>query len=96
MATKDRAIELTKQNLHAIFGERNIEKRLSSIASLWVSSSDVLFVDAMGVFKSHQAISDMVDKILSMGGPEYVFSETSKHSHRGDDMYLILCCVYSC
>jgi hypothetical protein len=79
MTTKAQAIHLIKQNLHAIFGERNIEKRLFKIANLWVSSNDVLFVDAMGVFKSHQAISGMVDKILAMGGPEDVFSELSKH-----------------
>jgi hypothetical protein len=75
MTTQDRAIELTKLNLNAIFGEKNVQKRLSAISSLWVPSSEVLFVDATGVFKSHEAISGMVDMIQSLGGEEDEFVE---------------------
>jgi hypothetical protein len=42
--------------------------RMQAIADLWVPSPDVVFVDALGVFKSHEAISGMVDKIQGMGG----------------------------
>lgn len=75
MTTKERAIELTKLNLHAIFGERDVRERMVVISSLWASTPH--FVDQMGVFKSHQAISDMVDTILGMGGPEDTFAELS-------------------
>lgn len=77
MTSQETAIALTKSNLHAIFSEKDITKRLQAISSLWVSL-DALFIDPLGVFKSHQAISDMVDKIQSMGGPEDVFTELSE------------------
>jgi hypothetical protein len=82
MTSQSQAVTLTKANLHSIFGERNVQTRLSNIANIWVSSSSVLFVDPAGVYKSHQAISDMTDKILAMGGPDDVFSELSTFSHR--------------
>jgi hypothetical protein len=78
MTTQSQATSLTKGNLHTIFGERNVKTRLSNIANIWVPSSDVLFVDPTDVYKSYEAISGMVDKILAMGGPEDVFSELSK------------------
>jgi hypothetical protein len=71
--TEERAITLTILNLSQIFGEKDAAKRLVTIAELWVPSSEVLFVDATGVFKSHRAISDMVDKIMSMSGPDDQF-----------------------
>lgn len=78
MTTQSQATSLTKANLHSIFGERNPQTRLSNIAKLWVPSSDVLFVDPTGVFKTHEAISEMVNQILAMSGPDDVFSELSK------------------
>jgi hypothetical protein len=65
---QSRAVDLTLLNLTDIFGQKDKSTRMKAIADLWVSSSDVLFVDALGVFKSHGAISDMVEKIQGMGG----------------------------
>ena len=59
---------LTLLNLSSIFGQKDIPTRMKAIADLWVPSPDVLFVDALGVFKSHEAISGMMDKIQGMGG----------------------------
>jgi hypothetical protein len=73
MTPQERAVTLTLLNLSDIFGQKDVGKRLKNISDLWVPSNEVLFVDAMGVFKSHQAISDMVDEITSMGGPEDQF-----------------------
>ncbi|KAH7126950.1 hypothetical protein B0J11DRAFT_290328 [Dendryphion nanum] len=74
MTSKAQAIQLTKDNLHRIFGETDEKKRLEAIASIWVPSSDLLFVDPLGVFKTHQGISDMVAKLQELG-PGQVFSE---------------------
>jgi hypothetical protein len=65
---QSRAVDLTLLNLTDIFGQKDKSIRMKAITDLWVSSSDVLFVDALGVFKSHEAISDMVEKIQGMGG----------------------------
>jgi hypothetical protein len=73
LTLRERAITLTFLNLSDIFGENDVNKHLKAISDLWVPRPGVLFVDAMGAFKSHQAISDMVDKITSMGGPEDQF-----------------------
>jgi len=65
---QSRAIDLTLLNLTAIFGQKDQPTRIEAIHDLWVRSSDVLFVDALGVYKSHEAISGMVEKIQGMGG----------------------------
>jgi hypothetical protein len=78
MTSRPRAIQLTSLNLSAIFGERHVPTRLTAIADLWVPSGDALFVDPSGVFKTHDAIGGMVDRILGMGGPEDGFFELSK------------------
>jgi hypothetical protein len=78
MTSRPRAIQLTSLNLSAIFGERHVPTRLTAIADLWVPSGDALFVDPSGVFKTHDAIGGMVDRILCMGGPEDGFFELSK------------------
>ncbi|KAH7402596.1 hypothetical protein BKA66DRAFT_449117 [Pyrenochaeta sp. MPI-SDFR-AT-0127] len=75
MTARSRAVELTKLNLSAIFGEKNVQTRLKTIANLWVPSSEVFFLDSMGVFKSHEAISGMVDHIQSLAGPQNDFVE---------------------
>jgi hypothetical protein len=72
--SKAQAIQLTKDNLHIVFGETDVNKRLETISNLYVQSSEVLFIDPMGAFRSHQAISDMVSKLQEMG-PGDVFSE---------------------
>ncbi|KAF2823452.1 hypothetical protein CC86DRAFT_372402 [Ophiobolus disseminans] len=78
MTSHSRATQLTSLNLSAIFSERHIPTRLATIASLWVSSGDALFVDPLGVFKTHDAISGMVDRILSMGSERDEFFELSE------------------
>jgi hypothetical protein len=65
---QSRAKDLTLLNLTSIFGEKDVATRMRAIADLWVPSSDVFFVDALSVFKSHEAISGMVGKIQSMSG----------------------------
>ncbi|KAI4945401.1 hypothetical protein J4E86_009288 [Alternaria arbusti] len=62
------AIDLTLLNLTDIFGQKDKTTRTQAVADLWVPSSDVFFVDALGVFKSHEAISEMVEKIQGMSG----------------------------
>lgn len=79
MATKEQAIQLMKDNIHLVFGERDVTKRLETISSSYVPSSEVLFIDPMGVHRSHQAISDYVSKLQEMG-PEDVFSEIGMYS----------------
>jgi hypothetical protein len=73
------AKSLTLLNLSSVFGQKDIAKRMQAIADLWVPSADVLFVDALGVFKSHEAISDMVNKIQSMGGESDEFVALGKY-----------------
>ncbi|KAF2876900.1 hypothetical protein BDV95DRAFT_614175 [Massariosphaeria phaeospora] len=75
MTARSTAISLTRSNLTSIFSEPNANARLSAIQQLWAPSGDCLFIDALGVFKSHQAISDMVEKILGMGSEGDVFTE---------------------
>jgi hypothetical protein len=65
---QSRAVDLTLLNLTDIFGQKDEPTRMEAIANLWVPSADVLFVDALGVFKSHEAIGEMVEKIQGMGG----------------------------
>lgn len=79
MTTKDSAVELTRLNIHAIFGEKNSAKRLTIISSLWAPDNELLFVDAHGVYKTHSAISSMVGKIQTLGGPSDAFTELSEH-----------------
>lgn len=78
MTFQARAIELTKLNIHAIFDEKDAAKRLQSISSMWGASGEVLFVEATGVFKTHKAISNMVEKIQALGSPQDEFVELSK------------------
>lgn len=77
MTTKDQAIQLTKENLHSVFGEKDTQKRLQKLSELWVPDSEALFIDPLGAFKSHKAISDMVSR-LQESGPGQVFTELSK------------------
>lgn len=78
MTSKARAVELTKLNIFAVFGEIDVQQRLKNITETWVPSDEVFFVDAMGVFKSHEAISNLVGQIQGLGGPTDEFVELSK------------------
>ncbi|KAF1841785.1 uncharacterized protein K460DRAFT_294206 [Cucurbitaria berberidis CBS 394.84] len=86
MTTQAHAITLTKLNLSAIFGEKDVQTRLKTIADLWVSSPEVFFLDSLGVFKSHEAISGMVGTVQGFGGPddEFVELKTLKHDEEDD------------
>lgn len=77
MTSQDRAIEITKINLQDIFGERDATKRLRTISDTWGASGEVLFVDETGVFKTHEAISGVVETIQSLGDPDDGFIELS-------------------
>lgn len=41
-------------------------------------SEDAFFVDAMGVFKSHESISEFVGQVQGLGGPKDEFVGLSK------------------
>jgi hypothetical protein len=73
MTTQDRAVELTKLNIYAIFGEKDPKSRLRTISSLWAPDNELLFVDPTSVSKSHLSISNIVGKIQSLGSPEDEF-----------------------
>jgi hypothetical protein len=67
------AIEtLLKQNLHAVFGGREREKRQASIATLW--EEDGVFIDPDGVHAGHAAIDEAASN-LQRRFPDFVFSE---------------------
>lgn len=92
MTTQARAIELTKLNIHAIFGERDAPQRLDNIAQIWVASGQALFVEPQGIFKTYEEISAMVEKIQGFGGPDDKFVELSEYAKaaqvtRLTDMY---------
>lgn len=78
MTSQARATSLTKLNIHAIFGEKDATQRLQTISKTWVTSGEALFVDSLGVFKTHEEISAMADKIQGFGGPEDEFVELSE------------------
>ncbi|KAF2741548.1 hypothetical protein EJ04DRAFT_507321 [Polyplosphaeria fusca] len=78
MTTKETAIKLTRDNLMHIFGESDEAKRLKTIETLWFPSGECMFIDAMGVFKTHQAISGMVSQLEEMN-PGQVFTELSSY-----------------
>ena len=77
MTSETRAIELTRLNIHNVFGERDPICRLTVMAELWVVSGDSLFVDPSDVCKTHKEISAVIDKFQSLGGPEDTFVELS-------------------
>ena len=76
MTTQEQAIQITKDDLHLIFGESDVTKRKKSLSKLWVSSSDSACISPFGVEDSHQAISDLVDKLFAQT-PGLVFKELS-------------------
>jgi hypothetical protein len=45
--------------MHRVFDETDLDKRKAAIADLWVE--DGLFIDPVGVFRGHEAISTAVD-----------------------------------
>lgn len=77
MMTQSCAIEITKLNIHDIFGERDAIKRLDVLADNWVASGESLFVDPLHVCKTHEAISAVIHKFQGFSGPENTFVELS-------------------
>jgi hypothetical protein len=93
MTSQSRATTLTSLNLNAIFGEKDVQKRLKNIADLWVASGDAFFVEPLGVFKTHEEISGMVDHIQGLGGPEDGFIELSEYRiRRAEDLIRLMQC----
>jgi hypothetical protein len=63
---------LLRQNLHAIFGERDAQKRRSVIAAIW--KEDGVFVDPDGSHRGHAALDEAVEKLLQRF-PGFAFTE---------------------
>jgi hypothetical protein len=62
--TSDESItQLVRDNLYLVFGETNLEKRLAALSRLWVE--DCLFVDPMGIFRTHGDISNLITSLQS-------------------------------
>jgi hypothetical protein len=78
MTSQARATELTRLNIHGIFDEREASKRFKTMSEIWVASGEALFVDPLGVFKTYEAISAVVEKIQGFGGPKDEFVELSE------------------
>ncbi|KAH8810929.1 hypothetical protein F5884DRAFT_897452 [Xylogone sp. PMI_703] len=74
MTSSTTVTKLVQENLREVFGESDPKKRLSALSRLWVPSSESLFVDPLGVFRSHEAISDLVGS-LHVQYPGMAFSE---------------------
>ncbi|KAF2105494.1 hypothetical protein BDV96DRAFT_608191 [Lophiotrema nucula] len=66
MTTKSRAIEITTQNLTLIFGESDALERKQKLEELWFPPNEVLFIDPLGAFKTHEAIEELIVKLLGM------------------------------
>jgi hypothetical protein len=65
---------LLKQNLHAVFGERDPIARRAVIASIW--SEDGIFIDPNGKHVGHAALDEAVAQLYAQF-PDFVFSELS-------------------
>jgi hypothetical protein len=63
---------LLKQNLHAVFGERDSDKRRAVIANIW--KDDGVFIDSDGPHVGHKAIDEAVENLLRRF-PDFVFTE---------------------
>ena len=67
MTSKSRAIAITTENLTLVFGETDASKRKQKLTDLWYGDNEVLFIDPLGVFKTHEAILGLIEKLLAMG-----------------------------
>lgn len=74
MTTKEKAIQITKDNLLLVFGEDSTPKRLEKISELYAPSSEVFLADPWAISKTHEGISNIVTKVKSQS-PGYVVSE---------------------
>lgn len=63
---------LLRQNLFAVFGERDGSKRRAAIASIWATEG--IFIDPDGRHVGHSAIDEAVERLLRKF-PDFVFSE---------------------
>ena len=56
------ALELLHSNLHAVFSERNPERRWAAIERTY--TEDVRFIDPEGTYVGRQALNDQAQKLL--------------------------------
>jgi hypothetical protein len=63
---------LLRQNLFAVFGERDAATRRATIASIW--KADGIFIDPDGPHAGHAEIDEAVERLLRKF-PDFVFSE---------------------
>jgi len=90
MTTSTVVTKILQDNLYLIFGESDPEKRLVALSQLWVPSSNSLFIDPLGIFRSHQAISDLVGSLhkenqgweFKETGPVQILFESSEEDLR--------------
>jgi hypothetical protein len=63
MSSTQEVSTILEDNLFQVFGEANHDKRLAALAKLWTADSDCLFIDPMGVFRTHNDISTFIGKL---------------------------------
>lgn len=68
---------IVRENLHLVFGEVDPDKRLKELSRLWAHSSKSLFIDPLGLFCGHKAISNLIGSLLAQY-PGMVFTELGK------------------
>lgn len=64
MTSTQEVSKILHDNLFHVFGEEDYEKRLASLSQLWVADSECIFIDPMGIFRTHKDISDFIGKLL--------------------------------
>lgn len=74
MTSSSTVSKISLDNLHLVFDEPDPAKRLAELSRLWVQSPDCMFIDPEGVYRSHEAISD-VSGALQKRYPGAVFTE---------------------
>ncbi|KAK6340068.1 hypothetical protein TWF730_001841 [Orbilia blumenaviensis] len=70
MASAELITSILKENLYEVFGSTSHEDRLKNLARLW--SPDAIFIDPMGIFKTHEEVSGAIAGLQQDG---WVFSE---------------------
>jgi hypothetical protein len=70
-AAEPRIHQLLLENLFAVFGERDPERRLEAIASNY--TEDVIWTDPDGTTHGHEALNEGAQKLLDRM-PRFVFS----------------------
>jgi hypothetical protein len=64
MSSTEAVSKLLQDNLFLVFGEADREKRWAALTQLWVADTECLFIDPIGVFRTHKDISNLIDTIL--------------------------------